>query len=344
MKKLGAIMEKEISETPSVYQRLLADQSQFDRLENLISERKIHTILILARGTSDNAAFFLKYLIETKLGLPVGLTSPSAVSVYGATLKVAGTMVIAISQSGQSPDLVQFAKAAKEGGATLLTMVNAPDSPLEKISDFAIELRAGEETAVAATKSYSAQLLSSLLLVSRWEQKEAATSELENEATRVLGEFEKIESIATRIDLKKPIVILGRGFSFPNAKEAALKLQETCKVPVQSWSIADYLHGPISALTADTQVIILAPAHMPQEPLQEAVTKIRPITNQIIWLGMGGLVTDKDVVIPGSQCKDATTSSIVDAVTLQLLTLALSRQAGLDPDSPAGLSKVTLTH
>ena len=344
MKKLGEIMEAEIAETPAVYQRLFADQSQFDCLENLLSQRKIHTILILARGTSDNAAFFLKYLIETKLGLPVGLTSPSAVSVYGATLKTEGTLVIAISQSGQSPDLVQFAHAAKSGGATLLTMLNAPGSPLEAIADYKIELMAGTETAVAATKSYSAQLLSSLILVSRWAKLAVDQSQLISEAQRLLAHSAQYQEIARSFDLTKQTVILGRGFSFPNAKEAALKLQETCKVAVQSWSIADYLHGPVSALKEDSQVVILAPAHMPQEPLLEAVTKIRPITGRIIWLGEGGLVAPGDQVIPGAQCADEVLSSIVDAVSLQLLTLTMSVQAGLDPDSPAGLSKVTLTH
>ena len=139
-------------------------------------------------------------------------------------------------------------------------------------------------------------------------------------------------------------MILGRGFSFPNAKEAALKLQETCKVAVQSWSIADYLHGPVSALKEDSQVVILAPAHMPQGPLLEAVTKIRPITGRIFWLGEGGLVAAGDQVIPGAECSDEIYSSVVDAISLQLLTLTMSVQAGLDPDSPAGLSKVTLTH
>lgn len=344
MKKFGAIMESEIAETPSVFQRLFADQSQFDSLKNLLSERKIHTILILARGTSDNAAFFLKYLIETQLGLPVGLTSPSAVSVYGAQLKVEGTLVIAISQSGQSPDLVQFAEAAKAGGATLLTMLNAPDSPLEALADFTIELMGGTEIAVAATKSYSAQLLSSLLLVSRWAGKSLAEDEILTEAARLLSQASLYQQIAQQIDLSKQVVILGRGFSFPNAKEAALKLQETCKVAVQSWSIADYLHGPISALKSDSQVIILAPAHMPQGPLLEAVTKIRPITDRIIWLGEGGLVSPSDLVIPGARCDDEILSSVVDAISLQLLTLEMSLSVGLDPDSPAGLSKVTLTH
>ena len=344
MKKLGAIMESEIAETPAVYQRLFADQGQFLELNNLLSERKIHTILILARGTSDNAAFFLKYLIETQLGLPVGLTSPSAVSVYGAELKVEGTLVIAISQSGQSPDLVQFAQAAKAGGATLLTMLNAPDSPLEAIADYKIQLMGGAEIAVAATKSYSAQLLSSLILVSQWAGKSSAEGDLFTEAQRLLAQTNLYQEVAQKIDLSKQVVILGRGFSFPNAKEAALKLQETCKVAVQSWSIADYLHGPISALKADSQVIILAPAHMPQGPLLEAVTKIRPITDRIIWLGEGGLVAATDLVIPGARCSDEIRSSVVDAISLQLLTLAMSLQAGLDPDSPAGLSKVTLTH
>lgn len=344
MKKFGAIMESEVAETPVVYQRLFADQTQFLDLKNLLSERKIHTILILARGTSDNAAFFLKYLIETQLGLPVGLTSPSAVSVYDAELKVQGTLVIAISQSGQSPDLVQFAEAAKAGGATLLTMLNAPDSPLEAIADYKIQLMAGAEIAVAATKSYSAQLLSSLILVSLWAGKSTIEGDLFTEAQRLLAQANLYQGISEKIELAKQVVILGRGFSFPNAKEAALKLQETCKVAVQSWSIADYLHGPISALKPDSQVIILAPAHMPQGPLLEAVTKIRPITNRIIWLGEGGLVTPTDLVIPGARCSDEIRSSVVDAISLQLLTLAMSLQAGLDPDSPAGLSKVTLTH
>jgi glucosamine--fructose-6-phosphate aminotransferase (isomerizing) len=344
MKKLGAIMESEIAETPAVYQRLFADQKQFVELKNLLSERKIHTILILARGTSDNAAFFLKYLIETQLGLPVGLTSPSAVSVYGAELKVEGTLVIAISQSGQSPDLVQFAQAAKAGGATLLTMLNAPESPLEAIADYKIQLMGGAEIAVAATKSYSAQLLSSLILVSQWAGKSTSEADLLTEAERLLAQADLYQAIAQQINLSKQVVILGRGFSFPNAKEAALKLQETCKVAVQSWSIADYLHGPISALKPDSQVIILAPAHMPQGPLLEAVTKIRPITDRIIWLGEGGLVASTDLVIPGARCIDEIRSSVVDAISLQLLTLAMSLQAGLDPDSPAGLSKVTLTH
>jgi glucosamine--fructose-6-phosphate aminotransferase (isomerizing) len=344
MKKFGAIMESEVAETPVVYQRLFANQTQFLDLKNLLSERKIHTILILARGTSDNAAFFLKYLIETQLGLPVGLTSPSAVSVYDAELKVQGTLVIAISQSGQSPDLVQFAEAAKAGGATLLTMLNAPDSPLEAIADYKIQLMAGAEIAVAATKSYSAQLLSSLILVSLWAGKSTIEGDLFTEAQRLLAQTNLYQGISEKIDLAKQVVILGRGFSFPNAKEAALKLQETCKVAVQSWSIADYLHGPISALKPDSQVIILAPAHMPQGPLLEAVTKIRPITNRIIWLGEGGLVAPTDLVIPGARCSDEIRSSVVDAISLQLLTLAMSLQAGLDPDSPAGLSKVTLTH
>ena len=344
MKKLGTIMQSEIAETTAVYQRLLVDQSQFAGLKDLLSQDRIHTILILARGTSDNAAFFLKYLIETQLGLPVGLTSPSAVSVYGAELKLDGTLVIAISQSGQSPDLVQFAQAAKVGGAKLLTMLNASHSPLEAIADYKIQLLAGSEIAVAATKSYSAQLLASLILVSSWAGKSIGQDELVSEAERLLAQAHLYQEIARGINLEKQVVILGRGFSFPNAKEAALKLQETCKVAVQSWSIADYLHGPISALKPDSQVIIFSPAHMPQAPLLEAVTKIRPITQRIIWLGEGGLVAPDDLVIPGARCSDEILSSVVDAISLQLFTLEMSLQAGLDPDSPAGLSKVTLTH
>jgi glutamine---fructose-6-phosphate transaminase (isomerizing) len=343
MKTAGSIMGREIAETPSVYRTIFAHQRQFESLQNLLLVRKIHTILILARGTSDNAAFFLKYLIETRLGLPVGLASPSVVSVYGAKLNLSGTLVIAISQSGQSPDLLSFGSAAKSGGAVLLTMVNATTSPLENIADYSISLNAGDEVAVAATKSYSAQLIASYLLVSGWANSRVNESELLAEAEKLLALAPAFESIASKIDLAKQIVILGRGYSFPNAKEAALKIQETCKTVVQSWSIADYIHGPISSLDHNSQVIIIAPAFMPKEPLRDAVSRLRPIVDRITWLGQGGLVEENDFVIPGSMCEDSALSSIVDAISIQLLTLALSKSAGFDPDVPAGLSKVTLT-
>ena len=140
------------------------------------------------------------------------------------------------------------------------------------------------------------------------------------------------------------IVILGRGFAYPNAREAALKIQETCKISVQGLSTADYLHGPISALTADTQVFIVAPKHMPAESIVEATTKIRKTSPRIFWIGNGGTPTGSDIVLAGSNCDDEITSTLVDAMVLQRFALEFAVASGFDPDAPEGLSKVTLTH
>jgi glucosamine--fructose-6-phosphate aminotransferase (isomerizing) len=122
--KIGAVMESEISEIPAVFSKLISDEAQFEALANLLNGHKIQSVLVLARGTSDNAAHFLKYLIETKLGLPVGLTSPSSVTIYKAKLKFENTLIVAISQSGQSTDLVEYANAAKAAGGLLISMTN----------------------------------------------------------------------------------------------------------------------------------------------------------------------------------------------------------------------------
>ena len=344
MKQLGSVMSSEIAETPAVFSKILRDLSGFDSVKNILNTEKIQSVLILARGTSDNAAHYLKYLIETQIGLPVGLTSPSSVTVYNSELKYANTLVIAISQSGQSPDLVHFATAARAANAYLISITNDAESPLAKVAHHHFPLLAGPELAVAATKSYSAQLLISYLLVAAWSNKSVNATQIISEATRIGAISNLVTAAVQETDRNHEIVILGRGFAYPNAREAALKIQETCKISVQGLSTADYLHGPISALTPQTQVFIVAPNHMPAESIQEATTKIRTTSNRIFWIGNGGAPTGDDVVIPGSLCDDEITSTLVDAMVLQRFAMEFAVASGFDPDAPVGLSKVTLTH
>ncbi len=344
MKQFGSVMSSEIAETPAVFSKILRDLSGFDSVKNILNTEKIQSVLILARGTSDNAAHYLKYLIETQIGLPVGLTSPSSVTVYNSELKYANTLVIAISQSGQSPDLVHFATAARAANAYLISITNDAESPLAKVAHHHFPLLAGPELAVAATKSYSAQLLISYLLVAAWSNKSVNATQIISEATRIGAISNLVTAAVQETDRNHEIVILGRGFAYPNAREAALKIQETCKISVQGLSTADYLHGPISALTPQTQVFIVAPNHMPAESIQEATTKIRTTSNRIFWIGIGGAPTGDDVVIPGSLCDDEITSTLVDAMVLQRFAMEFAVASGFDPDAPVGLSKVTLTH
>jgi len=341
--QIGNIMESEISEIPEVFTKLLASESQFTELSDYLSNNKIQSVLVLARGTSDNAAHFLKYLIETQLGLPVGLTSPSSVTIYHAKLNFENTLVVAISQSGQSTDLVEYATAAKSAGAKLISITNNENSPLAKLADHHLPLMAGTELAVAATKSYAAQLLASLMLVSAWSLKLTNYKSVVAAASELIANNSALSNAVAKCDRANEIVVLGRGFSYPNAREAALKIQETSKISVQGLSIADYMHGPISALTNKTQVFLMAPNGIPLESLKADLVKIRAKSPSIFWFGTGELALPNEVVIPGAKCENEIFASVVDSVILQAFALEFARKNDLNPDSPEGLSKVTFT-
>ena len=337
-------MFSEISETPDVFSRLINSEAQFQQAAEKIKARNITNVIILARGTSDNAGHYLKFLIEVKLGLPVGLASPSSVSIYGAKVDFKDTLVIALSQSGRSPDLITFASAAKEGKALLITMTNNSDSPLANVGDLHIDLSAGLEVAVAATKSYSAELLASLLLVDSWiGNMSAGRSHLVDSSRECIVNLGEVDSFANSLDANREIVVIGRGYAYANAKELALKIQETSYIPVQGMSSADYQHGPIATLNSDSQVIVLSPSGMPKKALEDSMVRIRQSEPEIIWLGSNELALTKERVIKGSNQAKEEESTIIDAALIQYLTLGFAVKNGFNPDSPAGLSKVTKT-
>jgi len=338
-------MYSEISETPDVFSRLINSEAQFKQAAEKIKARNITNVIILARGTSDNAGHYLKFLIEVKLGLPVGLASPSSVSIYGAKVDFKDTLVIALSQSGRSPDLITFASAAKEGKALLITMTNNSDSPLANVGDLHIDLSAGLEVAVAATKSYSAELLASLLLVDSWiGNKREVRSHLVDSSKKCLSNISNLDGFANSLDAKREIVVIGRGYAYANAKELALKIQETSYIPVQGMSSADYQHGPIATLNKNSQVIVLSPSGMPKEALEDSIARIRKSQPEIIWIGSNQLATKDERVILGSSLESEGESTIIDAALIQYLTLSFAVKNGFNPDSPRGLSKVTLTN
>jgi glucosamine--fructose-6-phosphate aminotransferase (isomerizing) len=266
------------------------------------------------------------------------------VTVYSSELKYSNTLIVAISQSGQSPDLVKFATAAREAHAYVIAMTNDDSSPLAAVAHNHFSLLAGPELAVAATKSYNAQLLVSYLLVAAWTGKQVNGEQIISEATRLANTTDLVTKAVLAATRENEVVILGRGFAYPNAREAALKIQETCKISVQGLSTADYLHGPISALTPETQVFIVAPTQMPAASITEAVVKIRATNPRIFWIGNGGTTEGNDIVLAGSNCDDEITSTIVDAIVLQRFALEFAVASGYDPDAPKGLSKVTLTN
>ena len=165
-----------------------------------------------------------------------------------------------------------------------------------------------------------------------------------SQAEKLAANKDLVSEAVASLSRNREIVVLGRGFAYPNAREAALKIQETVKVSVQGLSTADYLHGPISALSSQTQVLLIAPAHTPAGSMEEAVSKIRMKVGQLMWIGNGGSPTGDDIVVSGSQCDDEIVSTIADAISLQRLAMEFAVRSGFDPDAPEGLSKVTLTN
>lgn len=336
-------MRSEIAEIPTVFQRLANQIPAITKEISALSLTNIDSVILVARGTSDNAALFLKYLIETKIGIPCGLASPSVVTIYKSTLKFKNCLVIGISQSGQSPDIVTYTKAAKAGGAKSISLTNDPESPLAKATDLHLYLEAGAEKAVAATKSYSAELLLSYILVSAWAKQSINLDSLISVTQQSVDNLAKVEEVVKSFDHKYGITTMGRGFSYANAQECALKIQETLKIPVSSFSSADYLHGPISSLTANSRVIFTAPSGVSVDSMQTTVNRIREITKNIYWIGNGFAINAGEVSIGGASGLSEEESVIADSVVLQQFAMALAVKNNLNPDAPVGLLKVTQT-
>jgi len=336
-------MRSEIAEIPAVFQKLANQIPAITKEITALSLTNIDSVILVARGTSDNAALFLKYLIETKFGIPCGLASPSVVTIYKSTLKFKNCLVIGLSQSGQSPDIVTYTKAAKAGGARSISLTNDPDSPLAKATDLHLYLEAGAEKAVAATKSYSAELLLSYILVSAWANQTIKLDSLISVTQQSVNNLAKVEEVVKSFDHKYGITTMGRGFSYANAQECALKIQETLKIPVSSFSSADYLHGPISSLTENSRVIFTAPSGVSIESMQTTVNRIREITKHIYWIGNGFAANTGEVCIGGASGLSEQESVIADSVVLQQFAMALAVKNNLNPDAPVGLLKVTQT-
>ena len=339
----GSLMLSEITEIPRVLSELSSSFASNIKAQQLLHDRKFNSIMLLARGTSDNAAHFFKYLIETKLGLPCGLVSPSAATMYSTRFQYENTLLIAISQSGQSSDLLAFAKAAQAGGGYLLSITNDPSSPLATTSDLHIPIGAGPELAVPATKSYVGQLFLSLLLTSAWAKTAPNSSEVVSASKKCLDDSDLYKTFASSIDIKRPIYVLGRGFSYPNAKEFALKLQETCLIPVQGMSSSDFLHGPIASLDRDSQVIFLAPHDLPKASFGEAPARVRAVTGRVFWIGSNDFADKGDLVLETPKCGSEVDSCISDAIAFQKVTHQIAISNNFNPDTPQGLNKVTIT-
>ncbi|MFI9156752.1 SIS domain-containing protein [Kitasatospora aureofaciens] len=351
----GRIMAAEMAEQPAVLQRILDEGApKIREIAAGIAARSPRFVLLTARGTSDNAALYAKYLIEILLGRPAGLTSMSTTTAYGAKPDLTDVLAITVSQSGGSPDLVASTKAAREAGAITLAVTNNPDSPLAEVSEFHIDVLAGPEKALPATKTYTAELLALYLLVeglrgdggtSRPEGGGgSAAKELPGLAAGVLARHAEVRALAERYRFAQRLVITSRGYGYPTAREAALKLMETTYIPATPFSGADLLHGPLAMVDNVSPVIAVVPDGRGGEALQPVLDRLRGRGADLVVIGQQAQVdaASAGFALPAGVPEEV--QPILEILPLQQLAYEVTIARGQDPDAPRALAKVTETH
>jgi glutamine---fructose-6-phosphate transaminase (isomerizing) len=331
-------MAAEIAEQPNVLARLLGEPQELLEAAARIAAARPRFVLIAARGTSDHAALYAKYLAEVRMELPVGLASPSALTVYGAAPDMRDVLFVAVSQSGQSPDLVDSLTVARAHGAMALAVTNDRDSPLAHAAELAVHIRAGAERAVAATKTYTAELLTlNLLFGGPDAARDAVPVPEAAAATLALASEDRVARAAARLRDGERVVVTARGYSYATAREAALKLMETSYISAQAFSAADLLHGPLAMIDESVPVIAINSPGRGGEAMRPALDRLNARGAHILTVAPGG-----DLPIAADGVAEHLLP-ILEILPLQRLARRLALDRGIDPDRPRGLSKVTQT-
>jgi glucosamine--fructose-6-phosphate aminotransferase (isomerizing) len=331
-------MAAEIAEQPAVLARLLAEPDALRDVGDRIAAARPRFVLIAARGTSDHAALYAKYLAEVRMQLPVGLASPSALTVYGAAPDMRDVLFIAVSQSGRSPDLIDSVAIARERGAISVAVTNDLDSPLAGAAAHAVAIRAGLERAVAATKTYTAELLAlHLLLGGSGAVGEATPLPEAAAATLDLTPDDDLAVHAAPLRETQRIVVTARGYSYATAREAALKLMETSYLSAQAFSGADLLHGPLAMIDESVPVIAVSSPGRGGEAMAPVLERLTAVGAHVLCVAAEGDLP----VAPAGVAEHLL--PILEILPLQRLAWRVALDRGLDPDRPRGLSKVTQT-
>ena len=341
----GALMAAEIKEQPDVFRRILREgQPPIDAVARAVAARTPRFVLFVARGTSDHAALYAKYLVETRLGLPAGLASPSTMTIYDGRPDLRDVLVLAISQSGSSPDLLDPVTRARAAGGITVAITNAPDSPLATAAEYHLDLRAGPERAVAATKSYTAELLTLYLFIEALAGGDGAAAQVVPERARaVLAREEEIAALAVRYRFAEQIVVTARGYNYPTAREVALKLMETSYLVAHAFSGADLLHGPMAMIERGFPVIAIVPVGPGGAALRPVLERLREQEADTLIVGDPEAARLGTVGFALSDAGPEILTPLLTILPMQQFAWYLARQRGGDPDQPRGLRKITET-
>jgi glutamine---fructose-6-phosphate transaminase (isomerizing) len=346
----GAGMAVDIAEQPEVFARLIEapHAKAIASVAAAVAARAPRHVVLAARGTSDHAALYAAYLTEIRLGLPAGLASPSTITVFGARPDLSSALVIGVSQSGASPDLTEVLRVARASGALTLAVTNDPASALASTAELTIDIAAGPERAVAATKTYTAELLALLMLVEGIRAGDGALPAGERAALAVLPQLAALtiadpaaRELADRYRFADRIVTTGRGYAYPTAREAALKLMETSYLAALAFSGADLLHGPLAMTDPAVPVLAVVGAGPGGRAMREVLAKLGQRRADVVAIGAGAVEgTASRLRVPALEERHA---PLLDILPLQRLALSLALARGQDPDAPRGLRKVTPT-
>jgi glucosamine--fructose-6-phosphate aminotransferase (isomerizing) len=335
-------MRHEINEIPEAAARLLEQSKAAVKDTGAALRAKDPAFFVtIARGSSDHAALFLKYAIELSTGRPVASLGPSLASIYGAKMQLQGAASIAISQSGKSPDIVAMAEAATKAGAVTIALTNTLPSPISQASTHPLDILAGPEIAVAATKSYVNSIVAGLAILGEWTGDTAlqrAVADLPNQfAKAVMLDW---QPLADELGDAESLFVLGRGPALAIASEAALKFKETSGMHAEAYSAAEVLHGPVALVEKRFPVIGLAA----RDAAEGSVTSI---LDGLSAKGALAFVTSSEAKATKALPFVATGHPITDALALIIpfygFVESWSRSRGLNPDAPVALKKVTET-
>ncbi len=335
-------MAREVAEIPDAVSRFLHGSAE--RVTMAAADlRSLDPPLIVtvARGSSDHAATFVKYAVEISTGVPVASVGPSIASIYGQSLRLGGTACIGISQSGQSPDIVELIRAARSGGALTIGITNNEVSPVALASDHCLPLRAGVEQSVAATKTFVVSVLAGLCLLAEWRQDDTLRRAIAKTPEAMQAALALDWSpLSARLSRAGSAYVLGRGPAFAIASEAALKFKETCGLHAEAYSSAEVLHGPAAIVQAQFPVLALGVA-------DAALPNMMLTAERLAAQGADVFVTGAKVegtgFLPVVPDLHPLIAPLVLAVSFYAFVEALARRRGFDPDLPPHLRKITET-
>jgi len=342
-----SLMLDEIAQQPEALARTIREErAKVEKLGRHLRGRGVRLVVLVARGSSDNAALFGRYLLEITTGIPVALAAPSVHTLYGARLRLDGALVVGVSQSGEGEDINRVLDNARACGAHTVGITNEPESSMTRLVDETLLMHGGRERSVAATKTYTGQLLHFYMLAEALSDGGARLGyeAIPDFAARALELRPDIERLVERYVFMENCVVVGRGLIYANAFEMALKLMETCYVVAERFSSADFLHGPLAVVERHFPIFAFAPPGVTLGGVRELLRRLKELRADTLVFTSDDEIArccTNAVRLPGEIGE--TLAVIPYIIPAQLFAALLADHKGLDPDAPRSLAKVTRT-